>query len=486
MMMSLTRRLRREEEGYALVVAMLLLAIMMILMVVALDAGSSALQGASKGVEWSKTLTVAEAGVNDAVTRLGDSRIATNPCAMSSATVCTGGGGEYQVNWTATSTGGIVVTSIGYFPTKATAKFTREVQVTYEPAPTFKYALFSQDSLAIKNNPEVVGDVYSSGNVTVDNNVTICGSIISANGNVILGQNDQVLKTYAPYNCTGESGMVWAGGAVTGSNGVSVAGDVKASGPTSATCNPGNATYSISTMTVTGKATACGKISGVTAAGGTAPGTANTQPAVETMPAFVFDPNNYSTLSCYPTGGICGSNLSSTAVSNFNTYVAAHKTSLSGTFAIWQTNPSQSTVINLDGVSAIPGDVTIVSNAPINFGNTNTITTTATSAQLVVVSEYQPPTGTTCDVNGGDCSIYGQNSVEFGTGIVGLLYAGPSGKLAFKNNCNGAGCTQFDGALYANSMDLKNGFNVVYDSRIERVLGFGQSLQQTLWQELNV
>ena len=43
-----------------------------------------------------------------------------------------------------------------------------------------------------------------------------------------------------------------------------------------------------------------------------------------------------------------------------------------------------------------------------------------------------------------------------------------------------------DGALYAQSMDFKNGFNIIYNSRVERVLGFGTTLEQVLWQEINV
>ena len=151
MMVTLMRRLRREEEGYSLVIAMLLLAIMAVLLVVGLDAGTASLKQSSLAVEWSRALTVAEAGLNDSITRLGESRTAANPCNMSGSTVCTGGGGQYQVSWTQTG-GKIVVTSIGYFPTKTSPTFTREVQATYEPVPTFRYALFSQTALDIKNN----------------------------------------------------------------------------------------------------------------------------------------------------------------------------------------------------------------------------------------------------------------------------------------------------------------------------------------------
>ena len=194
MMVTLMRRLRREEEGYSLVIAMLLLAIMAVLLVVGLDAGTASLKQSSLAVEWSRALTVAEAGLNDSITRLGESRTAANPCNMSGSTVCTGGGGQYQVSWTQTG-GKIVVTSIGYFPTKTSPTFTREVQATYEPVPTFRYALFSQTALDIKNNATVTGDIYSDGNVSVGQNATICGSIISSAGGVSVANDGQIVKT---------------------------------------------------------------------------------------------------------------------------------------------------------------------------------------------------------------------------------------------------------------------------------------------------
>jgi len=133
----------------------------------------------------------------------------------------------------------------------------------------------------------------------------------------------------------------------------------------------------------------------------------------------------------------------------------------------------------------LSGDLTIVTNAPITLGNTGEITTTS-AATLVLVSLYVPPTGTTCSTNGGDCSIFGKNSVVFDSGdpadpddgIAGLLYT--PGKMAFKNQSNGA-----DGALYAGSMDIKNGFDITYNSRIERIAGFGGVLERTLWREIS-
>ena len=69
-MMGIGRRLRKEEDGYALVISVILLFVMMMLLVVGLDAGNSALNQSQRGIEWTRTLTVAESGINDALSRL--------------------------------------------------------------------------------------------------------------------------------------------------------------------------------------------------------------------------------------------------------------------------------------------------------------------------------------------------------------------------------------------------------------------------------
>jgi hypothetical protein len=500
-----------REEGYSLVISMLLISIMMVLLAVSLSAGTSSLHQSSLSLDWSKALTVAEAGANNAVTLLGESRSATNPCPLTtplSAATCSAGGGQYQMKWTSSGSQ-ITVTSRGYYPTKAISRFVREVQITFEPIPSFKYAIFSQTALTVANNMTVVGDIYSAGDVTIGQGATVCGSIISSGGAVSLVNSSKIVKAYAPLGCTGKSGNIWTGGTggITGSSSVTIEGNLKASSPSTATCSNVGASYPIAmsaagTMTVTGTATACGAIdSSVTAASKTA-GVASSQPVPVTFPPFTFDPNNYSSdpadplhLQCYPSTGTCGANDATDAVSSFNTYVGAHKTSLTGTFAVWQRTPDASTYINLDGIT-LSGDFTLITNAPVNFGNTSTVTTTSSSisADAFVVSTYQPTGTCTADLvntGGADCSIYGKNAIEFDSGVrsdpddgvVGLLYT--TGKMAFVNSSNNVADVG-DGALYAQSMDFKNGFNIIYNSRVERVLGFGTTLEQVLWQEVNV
>ena len=521
MMTSLIRRLHREEEGYSLVIAILLLSIMMVLLAVALQAGTSSLQQSSLSLEWSKALTVAEAGLDDSITRLGENRSAANPCKIGTSTVCSGGGGQYQVDWSSVG-GTITVESVGYYPTKTSPKYVRKVKATYAPVAAFKYAIFSKTALDIKNNTTIAGDVYSDGNVAVGQNATVCGSIISSAGSVSIANGGHLVTSDDTLGCSGKSGKVWTGGSggIVGTQQVVIEGDAVAGAPSTTSCSSTSSSYPVTisgggTYTVDGAAKACGKISGITGATSSTPGVTTTAPAPVTFPTFVFDPNNYPAststtdpmkLHCYPTDApptnICGSNQSTTAIANFNAYVATHKTSLTGTFAVWQrsaqpmSNPgncttASTTQICLDGIT-LGGDFTLVTNAPVDFGNTSTISTTSSSisSDLVVVSTYQPTAGTTCTTNGGDCSIYGQNSVEFNggsvtdpdDGVVGLLYT--TGKLAWKNHP--ASQPPGEGALYAGSMDLKNGYDILYNSRIERVLGFGTTYERTLWQELNV
>jgi hypothetical protein len=506
-----------REDGYSLVISMLLMAIMMVLLAVSLDAGTSSLRQSSLSLQWSKALTVAEGGADAAVTLLGESRAATNSCGIGTSNVCNGVDGQYQVRWcpgsvgcnaSLTAGGKIIVNSVGYYPTMDNVQFAREVQITYEPIPSFKYALFSQTSLDVHNSMTVAGDVYSAGDVTVGNSAVICGSILSSGGGVSLGNSSRVVKSYAPLNCVGKSGSVWTGGAagITGSNTVTIEGNLKASNPATQTCSSSLPTYAISaggsSWAIQGTATACGAISNVTSAT-TSAGLASSQPTPVTFPPFVFDPNNYSDLQCFPdTTPItnCGSNDATDAVQTFNTFLS-NQTSLHGTFAVWQRSPSSTTAINLDSGNCntsrqLSGDFTLITNAPVNFGNTCTITTATgtASADLVINSTYQPTgtcTGAAVTNGTADCSIYGKNAIEFDSGVesdpndgvVGLLYT--TGKMAFgQAACNAANIG--DGALYAQSMSFNSCFNVIYNSRVERVLGFGASYEQVLWQELNI
>lgn len=488
-------RLKRREDGFAMVTAVAVLAIMSILLVVVLTAGNSAFEVSERNARFTRTLAVAEAGIDDVAGTLGVNGAATSLCPIGTSNTCSASGGEYQVSWTREPDGTVTVTSVGYQPSMANAQITRKIEAVYEPVPSFKYAVYSDTSIAIKNNQVVIGDIFANGAIQIGTDSVICGSVTSATGGVEMMAGSRVVKTYVDdgKNCFGKSGNVWASGTIKMGATSVVQGDATASPPAGTLLCPlvPDTTYAILSGTVQGNATACGKIT-ASSPNPLSPYTLTDPSLPRSIPSFTFDPNNYTGITCIPFSNPCDpANTSDIAYSQFN---ALSKVNMKGVYAVWQTNPtcgqiwnppsSQCTKLDLTGLN-VGGDLTIITNAPVYFGNTTVITSSG-PALVTIVSVYEPPAFTTCDSNGGNCSIYGLNSVIFDSGdpadpndgIAAVLYT--PGKMAFKNEVNGA-----EGALYAGSLDIKNGFDITWTGRIERIAGFGEVLERTLWREIS-
>lgn len=484
----LTTRLHRGEDGFALVTAMLVLSVMTMLMIVTLAAGNSAFTLSERGSRWNKTLQVAETGIDTAITTLAQDRSAPSSCPLSGSTPCQmpGGKGQYFVSWAPGTKGKVVITSTGYYPSATAPDFARKIQVTLEPVPVFRYAIFSDDRLEVKNGAVVHGDVYAENSFEMDNNTVVCGSVLvpSPVGGAAIGGDVVKNHTSATLGeCTDKEGDVWTGGS-GGITGGEVEGDSTAGCPTSFTPNGASTTYDIAGTDTAGVAKACGNVTPFGT--GDVEGQHFDGPASTDLPEFTWDPDNYGsqTVTCYPNSNPC--TQATTSAAAVETFAAVPRSVMpAGVYAIWESAPSHTASgrIDLEGLN-IAGDVTIVTNAPIYLGNANApaITTTSTGATLVIVSLY---TGSgQCSDGGGDCSIYAKNGLDVDggdpadpeDGVAALFYT--PGKMSFKNEGDPS-----SGALYAGSFDAKNGFDMSYSNRIERVLGFGQALEQTLWQE---
>src|SRR5207247_9542371 len=85
------------------------------------------------------------------------------------------------------------------------------------------------------------------------------------------------------------------------------------------------------------------------------------------------------TFTCIPSHDPCDSSQTSTTA--YQTFNTLSKANMKGVYAVWQTNPGQTTKLDLTGLS-VGGDLTIVTNDPIDFGNT---ATTSTSPAATVV-----------------------------------------------------------------------------------------------------
>jgi len=467
----------------AVITAMLVLFVLTMLVATILATGTHSHTSTVRQVHWNQALAVSEAGLNEAVYQLNQ-----NP-SWDGATGIAVPGGTYDVAITHDSPhlGWKTIVASGRSKT-AYGLVSREIKEILAPPSSFKYAMFSSTTLDIggSTNCGVTGDVYSVNDMTLANNCSMVGSVVVYKGNLSAGNN------------VGISRDAWAGGDASGggnillSNGAVVGGNATAG---NAVCPPASGFSDIIGGSITGNASAAGNISSLV--GGLLIKNKHdpcpTQPERLTLPEFdpsvLYQPgmgvHTYGSPPAPPyTGG------SADAVARFNAGQAddyglpkAPATAFSGNYAVWQSNASQSTVLTLPGNWTIAGDTMVVTNAPIAFDGDNlTVASTQPGVirpLLVIVSLYAPPgQEMSCSDQGGDCSIWGKNKVQVTSDVATIFYT--TGKMAFKNSDNHG-----NGALYAGNMDVKNGFQVIYDSRVERIVGFGDtSLVRYSWEEL--
>ncbi|MBV8949248.1 MAG: hypothetical protein JOZ99_00105, partial [Actinobacteria bacterium] len=319
---------------------------------------------------------------------------------------------------------------------------------------------------------------------------------IWANGSVTVYQNDSVLSATNPacsgnanaggtgsINAAGGSVSIQKGGAVDGSvwsggsGGVSISsgtigGNVTAGDPTPGCTDVAalGSSYGVSNGgTISGSVTAWGSISnGGSIIGQQNAGACASAPVAMSMPPYQFNPADY------PPGTV----QQFSDPSQFNAYVAANGSSLQGVFYV--TGGGASDPITLSGVQ-IAGDTTIIATqAPIDASQG--IGAANNNPKTLVLASWYQTNPTNCATNGGnpgDCAIGMKNNFQPSDNTATLIYA-PNGPAAFKNNAN------FDGAVYAANIQVKNNMNVAYDSRVQRVIGFGNVTYQIIrWLECN-
>jgi hypothetical protein len=336
--------------------------------------------------------------------------------------------------------------------------------------------LFSLSDVTTKNNNVVCGDIWANTDVVVYQNDSVLpgtdaacensgggGSVTAATGSVKLQNGSYV------------AGDAWSGGADSSGNGVSMGNNSEIGGLVKATSStpgcaddPTHLKYKVSNGgSIGGGVTSWGALTG----GGSIAGTVTTfvcatAPQPKEIPEFTFNAANYSgTVQTFASPAL------------FNTYLDTHRTNLSGTFYVQ--GGGSSSAIDLSNVE-ITADTTIIAeSAPIDGGN-GVGAANNEDKILVLVSYYAQADDSGCTTNGGnpgDCAIGFKNNFEADDNTAVLLYA-PNGPVAFKNNAD------FRGAVYANNIQVKNNMNVVYDARVNQIIGFGTiTLDIELWLE---
>jgi hypothetical protein len=126
----------------------------------------------------------------------------------------------------------------------------------------------------------------------------------------------------------------------------------------------------------------------------------------------------------------------------------------------------------------LAGDMTLITNAPVMTGAIDDTNVTG-RAIVTLISHYEPPTSTACDVNNdaSECAVHLKNNFDPSCKTSVLVYAdrGPS---AIKNPQAMCGSVMAEGIL------LKNSQTVKFDPAVLRVIGLGPSTYEIAqWEE---
>lgn len=432
-----------------------------------LASGQQAQSFAARDRNYDSALAVTEAGIHQAVSQI-EARVAAGEYVEGFSFSGEASGGTYDVTVTRTSEG-IVVDSQGGVG-GASLERSRRIEVTLVPPQVFpdqeRYALFSYTSIELKNEDVLVGDVWANDSLLVRQRTEIEGAVTSAQSWIQLEAN-----TVVEGNATSGGYHPQFNWSYDFANGSSVDGAVKAavSAPEHA-CQTEMTLYEVrmaNTSSVTGGATTCGQKTGTGSVAGTLlPNTYTAAPAARPLPVFTYASNAYDP----------DTHHSFTSVADFQSWLSLNGTNLSGTFYVTDAAPSQSNRIDLTGVR-LGGDTTIITNAPV-FTNSMTDQYVTDSAVFGIITSYQPPVSSGCDVNhdSSDCAVHVKNNFDSSCKTAVLIYAS-NGPIAVKNNQKMCGTIAGDGILVKNNQEIN------YDGRIERFPGFGDYEVGT-WQEL--
>jgi hypothetical protein len=474
---------KRDERGVALITAMLVAFVATMFVTTMMYVAFHDQTGSAHNRSWGQALHVAESGVHEAIAYLQNS----NGVVPSTTQTGTTNEGSYQYRIVAQARNRYQIDAVGTVGTAGSLKASRRLRVTMAPPVSFKYALFSLSDVTTKNNNMVCGDVYAGTYVVVYQNDSVLAATnpsCPAGGTIGNGNVTAATSYISMDNNSTIEGQAWSGGNNAGgygiamSNGASIGGDAKASDATpGCSDDAAHAQYKIgSSGTIAGNATAWGTISS-TVTGTKYQSTCTLAAEAKTIPTFTFNSANYPTASLH-------TYTFPADYASFNSYIAANRSNLSGTFYI--SGGGASYPVSLDGAT-ITGDLTVIAtDSPID-ATSGGLSAGGTNDKLVVLATWYSASSSGCTTNGGnpaDCAIGIKNnfnmsgsSLSGGDNTAVLLYA-PNGPVAFKNNAD------FHGAVYANNIQVKNNMNVSYDQRLEQVVGFGMStLTITDWQE---
>lgn len=411
---SLIQRQAQDERGAGIVTALMITLVVFALGATWTSVGLHQVEISSYDRYREQALHAAEAGVNEAL-----SRLASDYDWKGTAGVVTLGDstGEYEVTVSPVDPLDLddldrYVVAKGYAPSKAAARGAArqlEQQVRLDPADGFNYALFASPGGVVgQNNSTISGDVYSAGDLSLANsskyfgNVTAVGSITTSNNNTVGGNLHAGTFATIDNSQTTIQGDVLAGTNISGIG------------------------------SVDGDAQAGGTVTGVTVAGTTHQNNPPPDPVLLTMPTFTWDPANYSPAP--PPDW--------TSASNFRTHWDSNKTAFSGHHRV-KGGDNASNKLALDKTWTMSGDVTLAADGPITLSRDVANGTSGDVVLTIISLSAQSP------------AIELTNNLTMPATVKILLYA-PNGSIDFSQ------LKDFHGVVYGEELNLSQQFTLTH------------------------
>lgn len=413
-LLSDSRRLRGrfgDERGVGVPAALAVAMITFFLGATWMQLSQHNLQTSSHERGREQALHAAEAGVNQAM-----SRLTIDAAYAGESGTLPDGAGEYEITVEPVDPSNPddnrrLIKATAWSPSKDAARaVTREMEaeVDLESTDGFDFSVFAGNGgLTVGNRLESQGDVYSAAQIDAGNNsevlgdVKAVGSVTFGRGSVIEGSIYSDGDVFIGNNAVVQ-GSIYAGGNVTLENNAVVEGDVQSGG-----------TVSIGDGAVVG--------------GGVAENSPPPPVLVESLPEFTWDPANYP------------SAISWTSTSAFRDDWSADVNAglpYSGHHRI-----NDTATLDLDLKWKMDGDMTIVADGPVHLEREITNATSGT-VDLVIVSTHE---------NG----ILVKNGVTIPDSIRVLFFA-PNGLVEINNNKHLAG------AFYGQQVTVRNDMDITY------------------------
>src|SRR3989344_1914399 len=170
----------RWQAGQIFLMVIMVVGVVLISVLVLIAGAQLYYQNATTVVSSEKAITLAEAGVDKAITALnktggtysGDSEMVL-------------GEGSFSVTMTTKDSATKIIESTGYIPNKTSPKFrkTIRVQVSRGVGTAFVYGIqVGEGGLQLGNSNQVTGSIYSNGSITAGNSNVISGDVWVAGG----------------------------------------------------------------------------------------------------------------------------------------------------------------------------------------------------------------------------------------------------------------------------------------------------------------